>query len=134
MKNFATWLFLTTLLCSCATATTAEPIRINGSSEASFDASFNSLVRSLNARERRALALGLFGTLVSHECLAPQAVIHLTFSPVGPKDAPLVRPCREHLNGMSYQDILAAVEPQAGTSTPEVPNNSFNPMPLRGTG
>ena len=113
MKICTRWFFSVVLICTTVPAAAAAPARIDGTSEASFDASFAKLVRSLKAPERRTLALGLFGTLLPRECLAPEAIIHLTFSPVGPKDGPRVRPCREHLHGMSYQDILDAGEAPA---------------------
>lgn len=102
------------LICANAAASAREPVRIDGTSERSFDTSFAKLVRSLKSTERRTLALGLFGALLTHECLAPEAVVRLTFYPVQPKDASAIRPCREHLHGMSYPEILEAGEPRKG--------------------
>jgi hypothetical protein len=88
--------------------------RLDSTSLESFDDSFKKLIRSLKTREKRTLALGLFGALLKHECLSTEAVVHLTFSPVGPRDGPLIASCRRHLDGMSYDDIIKAGEPPDG--------------------
>ena len=134
MKIYASLLITIALTVGIAPAEAKEPVRIDGTTEASFERSFAKMVRSLKAPERRKLALGLFGALLKHECLAPETVIQLTFFPVAPRDGPFIRPCREHLHGMSYSDVLHAGEPRAKNPASELPNNSFNPMPLRGTG
>ncbi|MGY0800142.1 hypothetical protein ACW7G0_13960 [Lysobacter sp. A286] len=110
---------LTALMSACFAVRAAEPARIDGSTDTSFDTSFSKLVKSLKAPERRTLALGLFGALIRHECLSPEAVIALTFSPVEPKDAPRIRPCRAHLDGKSYEEIMQAAEPPPASSTQE---------------
>jgi hypothetical protein len=132
MKNLASLLLAFTFASGAASAVAKEPVRLDGTTEATFDASFAKLVRSLRAPERRTLALGLFGALLKHECLAPEAVVRLTFMPVEPKDGQMIRPCREHLHGMSYTEILQAGEPPAKEPAAELPNNSSKPTPLRG--
>jgi len=133
MKILAVMFFSIAMVLGTAGASAREPVRIDGTSDASFDASFAKLVRSLKQAERRTLALGLFGALLSKEYLAPEAVIHLTFAPVEPKDASAIRPCREHLHGMSYRQILEAGEPRKDQPVAALPNNSFKPKPLRGS-
>lgn len=117
MKIFSSLLVGATLALGASAANAKEPVRLDGTTEAAFDASFTRLVRSLKAPERRTLALGLFGALLKHECLAPEAVVRLTFAPVEPKDGPLIRPCRDHLHGMSYPEILQAGERPAEESS-----------------
>jgi len=132
MKNLASSLLIFTLASGAASAAAKEPVRLDGATEATFDASFAKLVRSLKAPERRTLALGLFGALLKHECLAPEVVVRLTFMPVEPRDGPLIRPCRERLHGMSYPEILQAGDLPAKESAAEQPNDSSEPTPLRG--
>ena len=134
MKIYAILLLSIAVSLGIAPVDAKEPLRINGATEASFESSFAKMVRSLKAPERRALALGLFGVLLKHECLAPETVFWLTFFPVEPRDGRFISPCRQHLQNMSYPDILQAGKPQGKDATSELPNNSFNPMPLRGTG
>jgi len=129
MKSLASLLLAFTLASGAGSAPAKEPARLDGTTEASFEASFAKLVRSLKAPERRTLALGLFGALLKHECLAPDAVVHLTFMPVEPKDGQMIRPCREHLHGMSYPEILQAGEPPAKEAAAELPNNSVRDFP-----
>ena len=131
MKIIAIIVLAIALVLPSACALAREPVRIDGASEASFDATFAKLVRSLKPAERRTLALGLFGALLSHECLAPGAIIRLTFSPVEPKDALAIRPCRQHLHGLSYREILEAGEPRQDQPAAALPNNSFKPNLLR---
>ena len=133
MKLIASLCVFVALSSESVVASAREPVRIDSTSEASFDASFAKLVDSLKTPERRTLALGLFGTLISHECLASEAIVHLTFSPVEPTDAALIRPCRQYLDGMSYQEILEAGQSPKSRSAAELPNNSFKPNPLRGS-
>jgi hypothetical protein len=134
MKILASLLILIalTLASGVPAASAKDPVRLDGTTDVAFEASFAKLVRSLKAPERRSLALRLFGTLLKHECLAPETVVRLTFMPVEPKDGQLIQPCREHLNGMSYPDILQAAEPPAKEPVAELPNNSSKPTPLRG--
>jgi hypothetical protein len=131
MKILASLLIPLTLVCGTASAWAREPVRLDSTTDATFDASFSKLVRSLKTPERRTLALGLFGALLKHECLAPEAVVQLTFMPLEPKDGQLIRSCREYLHGMSYPEILQAGEPPANEPTAELPNNSFKPNLLR---
>jgi hypothetical protein len=98
------------VLCVGCTAQRADPPRIDASSDAAFDVSFGRLVKSLRGYEPRALALGLFGVLLPKECLSPEALIYLMFSPVSPNDAPRIGSCREHLDAMSFRDIMEAAE------------------------
>jgi hypothetical protein len=132
MKNAVNLLVSLTLACGITAAAAAEAPRIDAASDPAFDKSFAKLVRSLHGYERRQFALGLFGVLVPHKCLSPEATIHLTFAPVAPSDGPLVRPCREHLQGKSYEDIIKEGEPKPTESQAARPNNSFKPKPLRG--
>ena len=125
MKIVASVCLSITLVCASTAVSAREPVRIDATSEASFDASFAKLVRSLKSSDRRALALGLFGALLPHECLAPEAIIRLTFYPVEPKDAQAIRPCREYLHGMSYAEILEAGKPRKDQPAAALPNTSL---------
>jgi hypothetical protein len=100
------------LFCMAVTAQARELIRIDGRSDASFDKSFAKLVRSLRGYEARAFTLGLFGVLLPKDCLSAETIVYLTFQPVSPADAPRIRPCREHLDGMSFKDIIEAADKQ----------------------
>lgn len=121
------------LVSAISTASAAEAPRIDGASDSAFDKSFAKLVRSLHGYERRTFALGLFGVLVPSSCLSPEATIHLTFSPVAPGDGPLVRSCREHLQGKSYEDIIKEGEPKPAQSQVSQPGGASSPKPLRGS-
>jgi hypothetical protein len=133
MKSAITFLISLTLACAITAAGAAETPRIDAMSDGAFDKSFAKLVRSLHGYERRQFALGLFGVLIPRSCLSPEATIHLTFAPVAPSDGPLVRSCREHLQGKSYEDILKEGEPKPTDSQAAWPNHSFKPKPLRGS-
>jgi hypothetical protein len=130
--RFRASLFLALAIGLAGAAQAKEPARLDGSADAVFEKSFARLVRSLKTPERRTLALGLFGALLKHECLAPDAVVRLTFLPVEPRDGKAIRPCREHLHGMSYPEILKAGQPPASTPDPELPDNASKPAQLRG--
>lgn len=112
------------LVSAISTARATEAPRIDGASDGTFDKSFARLVRSLHGYERRTFALGLFGALVPRSCLSPEATIHLTFSPVAPGDGPLVRSCREHLQGKSYEDILKEGEAEPSQSQESRPGTA----------
>jgi len=131
MKILASLLIAIALTSGRASVGAKDPVRLDGTTEATFQASFAQLVNSLKTPERRTLALGLFGALLKHGCLAPEAVLHLTFMPVGPKDGRLIGACRKHLHGMTYPEILRAGEPPSRETASELPNNSFKPKPLR---
>jgi len=133
MKILANLCLAITIALGSDSVAAKEPVRLDGTTEATFEVSFTKLVRSLKVPERRSLALGLFGALVKHECLAPETVVRLTFMPVEPKDGALIHSCREHLHGMSYAEILQAGEPSAEGPPAQLPNNSFKPKPLRGS-
>jgi hypothetical protein len=117
MKRSIGLLISFTLVFAISTAGAGEVLRIDGSSDRAFDESFAELVRSLHGYERRQLSLGLFGALIPRDCLSPEATIHLTFAPVAPGDGALVRSCREHLQGMSYDEII-----KEGQAKPTEPN------------
>lgn len=132
MKIFASLFLASTFAFGAASARAKEPVRLDGTTEESFDASFSKLVRSLKAPERRTLALGLFGALLRHECLAPEALVRLTLMPVEPKDGQMLRACRAHLHGLSYSEIPQAGEPPAKEPTADPPHNSSMPTPPGG--
>jgi len=82
--------------------------RLDGSSDASFIRSYAKVVRPLAAGERRQFALALFGLLLGKECLSSNALIELMFLPVSTDRPANLRTCRDHLDGMSYRDIIDA--------------------------
>ena len=133
MKIAVNVLVSLTFACAISVASAAEAPRIDATSNRAFDKSFAKLVRSLRGYERRQFALGLFGVLIPRNCLSPEATIHLTFAPVAPNDGPLLRSCREHLQGKSYEDIIKEGEPKPTEPQVARPNNSFKPNPLRGS-
>lgn len=101
-----------------------EPPRIDGTSDSAFDQSFAKLVKSLNGYKPRELALGLFTVLLPQNCLSTDAVMYLTFKPVTPKDAPIIRSCRAYLDGKSYQDIINAADAKHREAAPASPDNA----------
>lgn len=117
MKIVATSICFAFLSSFSGLAGARDPVRLDSTTTESFEASFEKLVRSVKTREKRTLALGLFGALLKHDCLPTEVVLHLTFSPIGPKDAPLISPCRRHLDGMSYEDIIRAGQPPEGSAS-----------------
>jgi hypothetical protein len=108
MRKWTLSLTLCVITSSCA----VEAPRIDSTSDQAFDKSFAKVVRSLHGYEPRQFALGLFGVLLPRNCLSPEATIHLTFAPVADSDGPLMRSCREQLEGKSYRDIIKEGEPK----------------------
>jgi hypothetical protein len=109
------------LLVGCVATTPGarsdEP-RLDGSSEASFDSSFAKVVRPLSAKDRRQLALALFGVLLAEKCLSSNAILELTFLPVSTDRPADLHTCRTQLKGMSYRDIIDAdKEKERGSHT-----------------
>ena len=131
MKIAISVLIFLNLASAISTACAAEAPRIDAASDRAFDKSFAKLVRSLQGYERRQLALGLFGVLIPRNCLSPEATVRLTFAPVAPGDGPLVRSCREHLEGKSYEDIIQEGEPKPAEPQAARPDSSSKPTPLR---
>lgn len=113
-------LFISALTLGCASTVPTEEPRIDGTSDASFDATYAYLVESLNPQDRRAFALALFSYLLPHNCLSSEAVVSLTFLSASPEDAPGVRPCRAQLHNKSYQDIVEASRSTTGKAAPNI--------------
>ncbi len=125
MKAFM--LLIAALVTGCASVPKEEP-RIDGTSGSSFDETFGRLVEPLRPQDRRKLALSLFGVLLPKQCLPTGAILALTFGPVSPKDAPRIRPCRQYLNGMSYQDVIDTSQSEKRKPTP---SDTSKAKPLR---
>ena len=113
------------VVCGCASSPKADNLRIDGTSDASFDKSYVSLVQTLSPQEQRSFALALFGVLLPEKCLSPEGVFVLTFLPASPEHAPQLRTCRAQLNGKSYQDIVVAADSKKTTSLAAPPNNRW---------
>ena len=118
MRRFS---FLCVLwLCGCAATSPGgktDP-RIDGSSEASFDRSYDQVIRPLSPGERRQFALALFAVLLPDQCLGSDALLELTFLPVSADRTPHLRSCRTELDGKSYRDIIDAANIKGGAASP----------------
>ena len=102
----------------------AGDLRIDGTSEESFDRSYVKLVRKLSQQERRQYALALFSVLLPEKCLGPNATIALTFSPVSPELKTELRPCKAQLDGKSFRDVVDAANVKRNAPLLESPPNT----------
>ena len=123
MKRITISIVASGIAALCCTASAKEPPRIDATSDGTFDTSFVKLAKSLRGYEPRRLALGLFGVLISHKCLSSETIIHLTFNAVSAKDAQRIRPCREHLHGKSFLDIVEEADAAQAPPVSKPPNN-----------
>ena len=94
----------------CESIPKADDLRIDGTSEGSFDQSYAKIVQKLSPQEQRRFALALFTVLLPEKCLSSEAVLALTFLPASPERKAELRTCRAQLNGKSYQDIVEAAD------------------------
>jgi hypothetical protein len=109
-------------LCLCGCAATSPggttDARIDGTSETSFDRSYDQVIRPLSPGERRQFALALFSVLLPDKCLGSDAVLELTFLPVSADRTAHLRSCRTQLDGKSYRDIINAANKNGGAGPP----------------
>jgi len=99
-------------------------LKIDGTSEESFDRSYVRLVRKLSQQERRQYALALFSILLPEKCLGSNATIALAFSPASPELKTELRPCRAQLDGKSYRDVVDAANAKGDAPSPATPPNT----------
>jgi hypothetical protein len=99
-------LLLLIMLTGCATTPRATPVRIDGSSPAAFDASWNALVATLNQEQQAKLntAVLLIGATKSFN--ARKQAGDLTGP--GPDDTFGPETLRSDLDGKTYDEIIKA--------------------------
>jgi hypothetical protein len=127
MNSLVKYCLGTVLLSVAVSACAKEPRRIDGTSDSSFEKSYARVVQPLSAANRREFALALLAVLLPHRCLGTDAVMSLTFLPVSPKDTAGIRPCRELLNGRSFQDITEEANSRRGSPNSEEVQQSVQP-------
>ena len=125
MKSLTANCVTVSLLClAFGYSATASDLKIDGTSEESFDRSYVRLVRKLSQQERRQYALAMFSILLPEKCLGSNATIALAISPASPELKTELRPCRAQLDGKSYRDVVDAANAKGDAPSPATPPNT----------
>ena len=109
LGNFATWTMMASLSMLLVTGCASAP-RIDGTSAQAFDSSYAKLLDSLTPEERLKLALAQLVVLVPTGCVASSTSESSIALAAGAPEAD-IRPCRQQLHGMTYQDIMGKAYP-----------------------
>ena len=104
------WTMMASLSMLLAAGGCASAPRIDGTSAQAFDSSYAKLLDSLTPEERLKLALAQLVVLAPTGCLASSASESSITLATGVPEAD-IRPCREQLHGMTYQDIVDKAYP-----------------------
>ena len=107
--NPTNWTMMASLSMLLVAGCSSAP-RIDGTSAQAFDSSYAKLLGSLGPEERFKLALAQLVVLAPTGCLASSAPESSITRATGVPEAD-IRPCREQLHGMTYQDIMGKAYP-----------------------
>jgi hypothetical protein len=105
-RRLAALLLLVTLAAGCATTPRAPAVRIDGSSPAAFDASWNALVATLNQEQQAKLNTAVFLIGATKSFNARKQAGDLTGP--GPYDTFGPETLRSELDGKTYDEIIKA--------------------------